>query len=343
MDTASRMRVGAPEPASSRTERFAEVDWLKAVGILVVILIHTVRSPWEIGAAPVEFWLGRITRFAVPGFLMASGFLYATRESVPLATTRGRLTRILVPYLVFSIAAQIFRFARGEGPMTGSIAGDLLLANSFGPYYYVFIAAILAATAPLLVRLSPRALALLLVPEIAVQAYFEIYAEPDLFWHLRNPVLWLPYFQLGWMARLNYPRLRRITRSQRRITVGIGIVISAILFALLWSSRSDTLLRALDWFAIWSVLAAMFFSMCGRNTPAPGGAVTRALSDVTYPVYLAHVFFLGPLKAWMAPARGVFEPSALLVPWLGSLMLSLALVYVGRAVLGRRSRTWLGA
>ena len=68
METANRMRVGAPGPASSGTERFAEVDWLKAVGILVVILIHTVRSPWEIGAAPVELWLGHVTRFAVPAF-----------------------------------------------------------------------------------------------------------------------------------------------------------------------------------------------------------------------------------------------------------------------------------
>ena len=327
----------------SQPRRFAEVDWLKAIGILVVILIHTVRSPWEVGASAPELWIGRITRFAVPCFLMASGFLYATRESVPFATTRGRLTRILTPYLLFSVAAQALRYARGQGPVTGSVAGDLFFANSFGPYYYVFIAAILVAVAPLLARCSPRTLALLLIPEIAVQGYLEILADGDLFWHLRNPLLWLSYFQLGWMARLAYPRLEQISRSQRGAIVGVSSVATAVLIFLLQEGRPQMLLRTLDWLVIWSVLGLLFFSMCGRKRPAPGGKLTRALSDVTYPVYLAHLFFLGPLRDAVPAARDVLDPVAILVPWAGSLLLSVALVYLGRALLGTRSRTWLGA
>ena len=340
LDTANGQ---AGSPTDSTTRQFAEVDWLKAVGILVVVLIHTVRSPWEFGASPTELWIGRITRFAVPGFLMASGFLYATRQSVPLAKTRGRLLRVLVPYLVFSAAAQALEYLRGPAPSAASVVSDLVFASSFGPYYYVFVATTLVAVAPLLARLAPRTLALLLVPELAVQAYLEIYGELSLFWQLRNPLFWLPYFQVGWMARLAHPRLENASALARNSVVAVCLAGSLILFALVASDRPPAVLQALDWLAIWTTLGAMFFWVCGRRGPAPGGVVTRTLSDATYPMYLAHLFFLGPLRSWMAPASGVFEPAAIFVPWAASLVLSLALVYLGRAVLGRYSRTWLGA
>ena len=59
------------------TRRFAEIDALKAVGIVTVVLIHSFRSPFDPTVSPGEVWLGHLTRFAVPAFLMASGFLYA--------------------------------------------------------------------------------------------------------------------------------------------------------------------------------------------------------------------------------------------------------------------------
>ena len=133
-----------------RPARFAEVDLLKAVGALAVLLIHTVRSPFEAAASPPELWIGQLTRFAVPGFLAASGFLYATRETVTWETTRGRLVRLALPYLLFSAVAQALRHLQGTtvwGTGSGDLWIDLLFGASLGPYYYVFIAALLVATA----------------------------------------------------------------------------------------------------------------------------------------------------------------------------------------------------
>jgi fucose 4-O-acetylase-like acetyltransferase len=73
------------------SQRFHEVDLLKAVGILTVVLIHSLRSPWEPSISPLELWLGNVTRFAVPGFLVASGYLYATTAPIGWALTRRRL------------------------------------------------------------------------------------------------------------------------------------------------------------------------------------------------------------------------------------------------------------
>ena len=106
------------------------------------------------------------------------------------------------------------------------------------------------------------------------------------------------------MARLAYPRLEQISPSQRGAIVGVSSVATAVLIFLLQEGRPQMLLRTLDWLVIWSVLGMLFFSMCGRKRPAPGGKLTRALSDVTYPVYLAHLFFLGPLRGtYWTPSR----------------------------------------
>ena len=67
----------------SETERFFEIDLIKGVGILAVVLIHCKRHSFDVNISPVEIWLGAITQFAVPGFFLASGFLYATTPPVP--------------------------------------------------------------------------------------------------------------------------------------------------------------------------------------------------------------------------------------------------------------------
>jgi peptidoglycan/LPS O-acetylase OafA/YrhL len=115
------VEVLALRAASSESEqRYAELDAIKSIGILVVILIHSMRAPWNPSASEAEVWIGAVTRFAVPGFLAVSGCLYAGSRSVAAALTRVRLRRILVPYALASLAAQIFRRARGAGPQTGA-------------------------------------------------------------------------------------------------------------------------------------------------------------------------------------------------------------------------------
>ena len=89
--------------------RYAEIDALKATAIATIILIHCVRPPWAPGIPPIEVWIGHITRFGVPAFLFASGFLYATTAPVSLGVTARRLRRILIPYAVVSLAAQARR------------------------------------------------------------------------------------------------------------------------------------------------------------------------------------------------------------------------------------------
>jgi peptidoglycan/LPS O-acetylase OafA/YrhL len=330
---------------TERPGRFAEVDWIKAVGVLTVVLIHAVRSPFEPGASAFELWIGQWTRFAVPGFLLASGFLYATREHVPWRTTRGRLLRIAVPYLVFSLVAQILRHTQGPElwePGSGRLWLDFAFAASLGPYYYVFIAAVLVSTAPVLARLGPRAHLGVLALELALQGVFETASQLPFFWHLRNPLLWLAWFHLGWLARLFHPALLELARRRRAALVAALALAAAGGAALLALDLPPTGRRIVEWLSIFPILGSLFFAACGRRERPGGGRLVRRLSDASYTIYLIHPFLVLPLRRWVPRAPEEFDPVALAEIWGGAVLGALALTTLARVLLGTRSRIWVG-
>lgn len=323
-------------------ERRLEPDLLKAVGIGVVVLIHSMRSPFAPGVSGVEVWLGDVTRFAVPGFLLASGLLYATRAPVPWATTRGRLARILLPYLVASALAQAVLFGLGSPREPLYVLRDFALASSFFHYYYVWIALLFVLSAPLLARAGSGVLIVVLGLALVAQYVIESQAMGLLpfVWHVRNPLLWGAYFVLGWLVGLHFPAVRAWLAPHRRAAVAfataavIGLAAAAALdLGFGWA-------RAVQWLGIYAVLALLLSVSLGRQTHSPA---LRELSDATYTIYLFHVFFVDLARRAIRPAPGEFEPFAILLPWGAGLAGSLALVWLGRRALGERSRSWLGA
>jgi peptidoglycan/LPS O-acetylase OafA/YrhL len=327
-------------------DRFAEVDLVKAVGILTVVLIHAVRSPFEPGPSGVELWIGQWTRFAVPGFLAASGFLYAGHQPVGRSPTRARLTRIAVPYLVFSLIAQILRHTQGPErwePDTGHLWLDLLFGASLGPYYYVFVAAVMVSLTPLCARLGLRALWGLFAVEWLAQGALELTSPLPFFWHLRNPLLWLAYFHLGWLARLHQPALVALTARHRAASTLAAAVLAGACVTALAVGRPPSAQRLIEWLAIYPILATLFLAVCGRSrVPGIGGAVRR-LSDASYTLYLIHPFLVIPLKQAMSAPPGRFDPVVLAAVWGGAVVGALGLTAAARALLGRRSRAWIGS
>ena len=69
----------------------------------------------------------------------------------------------------------------------------------------------------------------------------------------------------------------------------------------------------------------------------------RWLSDASYPIYLFHLFFVRAAASRIEIERRVLEPEKLIAIWTCGLLGSLAVVWLGRTLLGARSRTWIGA
>ena len=154
-------------------QRFVEIDALKTAGIATVVLIHCVRTPWDALISPLEVWLGHLTRFGVPTFLFASGFLYATDGHVSARLTLRRLRRILLPYLIVSLAAQGWWSLLDLPTEVRDFWPDLAFGSSMGPFYYVFVIVGLVIATPLVARLPRVALAALTVVMLAAQWYVD--------------------------------------------------------------------------------------------------------------------------------------------------------------------------
>ena len=322
------------------SQRFSGIDAIKAAGIVTIVLIHALPPPWDASATPLERWLHQVTRFGVPSFLLASGFLYAGAPG-GLDTAWRRLRRILVPYAIASLLAQLWHAAHGEASPTGSLWKDLVFASSFGPYYYVFVIVWLVALTPAIARLPraalPALVGALLVAQWAVDAAG---AWPqDFYWHLRNPLLWWSYFFLGWWLRLERVRIEGWLAPRRAAVV--AALAAAVIVSTLAGSEASGLprltARSAAWLDVYAILAFLG-AAAGLATPPRW---LRALSDATYTVYLFHLFFLyAAQEALGASARGA---GSVLVPFVAGLAGALALVAAGRRLLGARARDWIGA
>lgn len=335
--------------ADQRTggHRYSEIDAIKAIGILGVVLIHSVPTTWQEWQTPGERWLLAVTRFAVPSFLLASGFLYAARRKVPSDVTVRRLRRVLLPYLVASAVAQSRRFLLG-GPMSlDTVAYDLLTGSSLNVYYYVFVLFWLILLVPLLARLPERLLLLALPLLMGCQVADELGTfDLSTAWAWRNPLRWAAYFLLGWLLRLHYPTWSQWVRVSGR---WLGATLAALVAAA-WIAMA-VLDPSLAGLAAWFHTYAMIGCIVVLVSRAQGRSPTLEwLSNASYPIYLYHLYFI-----WMAaeilPARipaeafpgggGVWALVA--SRWVAGIAGSLAVVAMTRWCAGSRSRKWLGA
>lgn len=329
---------------ASPAGRVPEIDLLKAAGIVTIVLIHALRPPWDPNLSPLEAWLGHVTRFGVPAFLFASGFLHARTTPITGSDVRARLLRILVPYLAVSLLAHASGFDEAEASDLRNVALDVVLGRAFGPFYYVFVIVGLVCVSPWLVGLSARTFAIGLAVFVALQWFADaaLGFGLELHWHLRNPAVWWAYYLAGWGLRLHGGALRQRVAVRRALFVGVSLSATAVCVAI--AALDDTapavVVRSAAWLGVWSTLGALWgLAASLESSPAP----LRILSDATYTVFLYHLFFVRPLRdALPLPAQSV-DAASLLLPWIAGLAGPLLLLLAARALLGQRSRTLLGA
>jgi surface polysaccharide O-acyltransferase-like enzyme len=324
------------------TRRFAEIDALKSIGIVTVVLIHSLRAPFDPAISVVEIWLGHLTRFAVPAFLVASGFLYAAGVDTTARATLRRLRRIGVPYLVASGVGQLWWAIQGVPTETGSWVADLLLGSSMGPYYYVFIIVGLVLVTPLFARLPGGAMAALALALVAAQWFVDAASAMLLpfFWHLRNPLLWWGYFALGWVVRLHYDAVLAWIVPRRRSTIVALAALVVVLSGLSGLEGPRLLVRTAAWLDVYAICALIFTAVCGEERVPPA---MRYLSDTTYPIYLLHMFFVLVAADLFPPPPRQTALLPVVVPWATGVLGSISIIAALQAALGKRSRDWIGA
>ena len=134
-------------------ERAYEIDILKGIGILLVILGHCVPDfPVDLRADALSANMQKfIYTFHMPLFFFCSGFVLGIAPPRSISTVlKNRFIRMLVPYLTFSFASLALRvafssFTRSDFSISEGLVGIFLYGKFFWFVYVLFMVLVLMA------------------------------------------------------------------------------------------------------------------------------------------------------------------------------------------------------
>ena len=326
-------------------KRHSGLDWVRACGMLAVVMIHASstfalqRSRFVLRGLTPSLFCNQATRFAVPLFFLLSGLSLGLGRRKPKLPDfwLGRLRRVGLPYLLWTL----FYLFRYHGLSLSAFApaalGRALLWGSADSHLW-FIAVLLQLYLlyPLL-KLSMEhfeglTLAFSLLLSLFCTLVIYVPLPLDGWWRgqlWRLFPTWLFYFVLG-MA-VTPERLEKLTAFAKRRALPLALLTLAAALAYAWDAGDSGDLDSIKP-QLFLYTPLVFVSLLGlwqwlRKLPAAEKAV-RFLSEKSMSVYFSHVFFLACLRKLprlMANAWGMLALftgtvlSSLLLAWLLSL------------------------
>jgi peptidoglycan/LPS O-acetylase OafA/YrhL len=323
----------------SHGSRLAAVDCLKAAAIVAVAVNHA--GPFLMARDVSEFdriVRGGLVAFHVPTFLVVSGFLYQRGAPQSAAAVGRRLLRFLPAYALASLVALALGFSPWRD--AGDVLRHLALGSAVGTYYYFLLLTLFVLAIWPLSRLSRGGVLALFglygLYQVAGVLFPRLAPFEPFFWFVRNPIHFVGYFLCGWLAAAWRDEASRLAARHRAWLWAAALAGIGAWAAIQWWPPPLWARGFLRGGYTLSVVWVVVELTRGRGVPA----LVRFLSDSTLTLYLYHHMIelaLGP------SAEGLPDPvrTALLV--LAGLGGASVLVWLGRALLGRRSRWVLGA
>ncbi len=135
------------DPSTSKPQTIEWINNLRVVALFMVIVLHT-ASPllMGFGNVPVDNWLAAdfynaLSRFAVPVFVMISGALLLHREYELGDFLKKRLTRIIWPFLFWSLVYVGYSWYNEDITFTNDFWANIhavLHQLKYGAYYHLW-------------------------------------------------------------------------------------------------------------------------------------------------------------------------------------------------------------
>jgi len=317
--------------------RSTELDWLRVAAMVGVVTIHVTSTFIYLpsGAAllgmNLAFWLNQIVRFAVPAFILASGYALGLKDGEDAAwpKTGRRLIKLLLPYAVWTC----IYWCKDHRLDLAGLPRALLTGTAAAHLYFVVVLAQLYLLYPLLRRqMDRRPVSALLVTGLVTGAsQWALYEgavpgpEPlrQLFWELFPA--WIFFFALGaFLARQGGEALLKWAGDRAGFLAALSV-----LFAL-WLAREGRVSGIVDSFrpqllSYVPLVAVTFLGLGRRWKGSRGDRAVSFLARHSGSVYYCHILVLDVLRRFPLLTAGMRGMCLLLA---AELVLSLALALV---------------
>ncbi|HPR94226.1 MAG TPA: acyltransferase [Syntrophomonadaceae bacterium] len=290
----------------TETRRFQDLDIMRVIATAAVIIIHSTSQTMTL--SEVGYYGNQLARFAVPMFLILSGFLLfqsdLNSDFLPRAQFyRKRFRRILLPYVIWTIIYSLvlhfyFNGMQNAHMILPDLFRHLLLGNGFTHLYFVVIIIQLYLFYPFFRRQfkAQPGLSLLLSFLISLPCQYQLYVHSIkglTFAPYQGEIsliafpVWIFYFCLGmFLAQKDF----RLEMSGRLSWPAWLLIWTVSLGILLWDSRQTAS------YALSIKPTVMLYATCSffllrsllNRCAIQSSRIITWLSDQSFLIYLLH-------------------------------------------------------
>lgn len=282
------------------------IQFFRAVAIIAVVVIHTTPGgEWQVFCKP-------FINFAVATFVFLSGYLTKADNDNWLAFYHKRITRVLVPYLIWTLLYSIPDIQSEGG---SAFVKNLLCANATTTLYYIFVYIQFVLLTPLLGSLAKSRcgyigwlvapLSIILFRYIPVFGGLEQGKYMELFWN--DACLgWFTFYYLGLILgnktknpKFNLRKLVILYCVSVLLQMGEGYLWFTVDPAGCGSQLKLTSILSS------TVFLLMIYSILEIRNNEPLSGFLTAIGDYSFGIYLVHMIVLKSLESFEFYMSGI--------------------------------------
>ncbi|WP_314065877.1 acyltransferase [uncultured Vagococcus sp.] len=299
--------------------------WMRAMAIIGVIAIHSTANSVSLISFPGVFFLliNQVSRFAVPTFLIASGFglTVSKKYNEPyFLFLYNRLKKIIIPYVLWS--AIYFILSGGES-VTIFLA-NLVLGLNYSHLYYVVILVFFYVTYPFFYKVASIKPGIQLITTISICSQLMAFIPGYFFWNTSlNVISWCLFFSFGiFLAKSN------MSLSINPVTLFGGSAILMLLSTIIILSfrggeiATTTLRPSVSLYSFFFVMMMLSFKIKKESI------IINFFAKNSFQIYLSHGLFLAVMsKALFKVGANASSFMYVLICFVGTLILTSIFVY----------------
>lgn len=337
---------------NNEKNRINEIDILKAISIIAVVFIHSISTSFA-GKELIEKILGDALRFAVPGLLFASGFLFNKNKNDSSKQIVVKfLTRIFPPYLFCSFIVLFFNLPGNLHPLNdltfNRFLFNITFGNILGVYYYIFVILYLYFFSLLLRKLSNTIIALLWCCSIGTTILFytnlTLFFPPPqnrfFFYLMRHPIVHILPYLTGWFVSLHYERIIAFIKKRYNVQLIILCLLNICLLTLNQFIKTFAYSQLIIQIQIYCSI--LFLCVIGKHY-FKSNKIIIFLSKNSYGIFLIHFPIVRAVQTFAPEITLNFSMKYSFIAFIAGICGSIIIISIGRKIIGKYSKYLIGA